>query len=52
MGYNSDDFLYEKDDALSEEREEVENTLAEERQEVENISVDERWMSDRKLRIY
>ena len=30
MCYDSDDFPYEKDDALSEEREEVENTLAEE----------------------
>ena len=42
MGYDSDDFPYEKEEALSEEREEVENTLAEERQEVENTSADER----------
>ena len=41
MGYDSDDFPYEKEDALSEEREEVENTLAEERQEVENTSADD-----------
>ena len=36
MGYDSDDFPYEKEDALSEEREEVENTLAEMRQEFGN----------------
>ena len=41
MGYDSDDFPYEKDDALSEVREEVENTLAKERQEDDNILVEE-----------
>ena len=45
MGYDSDDFPYEKDDALSEEREEVENTLAEERQEADNILVEEQIWS-------
>ena len=41
MGCDSDDFPYEKDDALPEERVEVENTLADERQEAEDILAEE-----------
>ena len=45
MGYDSDDFPYEKDDALSKEREKVENTLVEERQEADNMLVKEQIWS-------